>query len=86
MFPLSVVDPIRLAAISLKALPTPTRVFPARSREVTASLDFQLQHHLESVEDTRRLNVILKEVSDVICHCCYKTCTRAGGFSKSDRL
>jgi hypothetical protein len=70
MFALSVVDPIRLSATSLKALATQTRVFPVYLRE--ASLDLQFQHHLESVEENLRLTVILKEVSDVICHSCYR--------------
>jgi hypothetical protein len=49
-------------------------------------LDLQLEHHLESVRSKTlclRLKAILKEVSDVICHCCYQTCTRTGGFSQS---
>jgi hypothetical protein len=84
MFTLSVINPIRLSAISLKALATQTRVFPACLREVTVSLDFQLKHILESVKSKTlclRLKAILKEVSD----CCYKT-SRAGRYSKSERL
>jgi hypothetical protein len=50
------------------------------------SLDLQLEHHLESVMLRTlclRLKAILKEVSDVICHYQYQTCSRAGGYSQS---
>jgi hypothetical protein len=47
-------------------------------------IDFQLEHHLESVMSKTlclTLKAILKEVSDVIC--CYQTYSRAGGCSQS---
>jgi hypothetical protein len=40
-------------------------------------LDFQLEHHSES----KTLCLKLKEVSDVICHCCYQPGSRTGSQS-----
>jgi hypothetical protein len=48
------------------------------------SLDLQIEHQSESVMSRTlclRLKAILKEVPDVICHCCYQTGTKAGGYS-----
>jgi hypothetical protein len=42
-------------------------------------LDLQLKHHSES----KTLGSMLKEVSDVICHCCYQPCSRTEGYSQS---
>jgi hypothetical protein len=36
------------------------------------TLDFLLEPHLKSVKSSDTLSSIMKEVSDVICHCCYR--------------